>query len=220
MKKSIFFAGAAFAASIFAGCRPELSQQPLGAKEQQWRDFIKNDYPSWQAPESWPTDARIDDAYTASELAEIDARNAAAAPVPADSYEPLDMGDFDEAVVVDSGAGEVVEMIIAEEPPAETAETVTYKVQKGDTLSAISLRFYGSAGQWKKILDANPALNGNPNKIRVGQSLTIPDPVREYWAGRWPKEGIFSTAPLRLFWRSRAPSSAISPARRSCLACG
>ena len=70
-------------------------------------------------------------------------------------------------------------MIIAEEPPAEAAETVTYKVQKGDTLSAISLRFYGSAGQWKKILDANPALNGNPNKIRVGQSLTIPDPSRE-----------------------------------------
>ncbi len=179
MKKSIFFVGAAFAASLFAGCRPELSQQPLGAKEQQWRDFIKNDYPSWQAPESWPTDARIDDAYTASELAEIDARNAAAAPVPADSYEPLDMGDFEEVAVVDSGAGEVVEMVLVEEPPAEAAETVTYKVQKGDTLSAISLRFYGSAGQWKKILDANPALNGNPNKIRVGQSLTIPDPVRE-----------------------------------------
>ena len=51
-----------------------------------------------------------------------------------------------------------------------------YTVKPGDTLSGIALQFYGNAGRWKKIYDANIAVIGsNPNLILVGQKLIIPD---------------------------------------------
>jgi nucleoid-associated protein YgaU len=49
-----------------------------------------------------------------------------------------------------------------------------YRVRPGDTLSGISLKFYGTALQWRKIYKANPAIRQNANKLRVGQSLYIP----------------------------------------------
>lgn len=48
----------------------------------------------------------------------------------------------------------------------------TYTVKAGDNLSKISKLFYGDANQYQKIADANGL--DNPDKIRVGQTLTIP----------------------------------------------
>jgi len=48
----------------------------------------------------------------------------------------------------------------------------TYTVKSGDNLSKISKLFYGDANQYHKIAEANGI--DNPDKIRVGQSLTIP----------------------------------------------
>ncbi|HEY5792080.1 MAG TPA: LysM peptidoglycan-binding domain-containing protein, partial [Chthoniobacterales bacterium] len=54
-------------------------------------------------------------------------------------------------------------------------ETRTYKVQKGDTITAISRKFYKTADRWKDIVDANfNQLNGKPD-IREGQTLIIPE---------------------------------------------
>ena len=50
----------------------------------------------------------------------------------------------------------------------------TYVVQSGDTLSKISQKFYGSASQFMKIFEANRDKLSDPNKIQVGQKLTIP----------------------------------------------
>jgi hypothetical protein len=50
----------------------------------------------------------------------------------------------------------------------------TYTVQPGDTLSKISERFYGSAGQYMRIFEANRDKLKDPNKIQVGQQLRIP----------------------------------------------
>ncbi len=47
-------------------------------------------------------------------------------------------------------------------------------VEKNQTLSAISRIYYGSPNQWQKIVDANPALVTNPNKIKPGMKLVIP----------------------------------------------
>jgi nucleoid-associated protein YgaU len=47
-----------------------------------------------------------------------------------------------------------------------------YKVEPGDTLSKISLKFYGNAHEYQKIADANGIKN--VNLIRVGQELDIP----------------------------------------------
>jgi len=57
---------------------------------------------------------------------------------------------------------------------AATAPKGTYTVQKGDTLSKISKQFYGDANKYMKIFDANKDKLKDPDKIQVGQVLTIP----------------------------------------------
>ena len=59
-------------------------------------------------------------------------------------------------------------------PPASAAGR-TYTVVKGDTLSKIAKQFYGSAGQWKKIYEANKDVIKNPDLIYPGQTFRIPD---------------------------------------------
>jgi 5'-nucleotidase len=48
-------------------------------------------------------------------------------------------------------------------------------VLKGQTLSQISYKYYGSAGNWKKILDSNRNAIKDPNKLIPGTKLIIPD---------------------------------------------
>ena len=51
----------------------------------------------------------------------------------------------------------------------------TYTVKSGDTLSKISREHYGSANEYMRIFYANRDKLNDPNKIQVGQELTIPD---------------------------------------------
>ena len=48
-------------------------------------------------------------------------------------------------------------------------------VLKGQTLTQISQKYYGSAGNWKKILDANRDKIKDPNKLIPGTKLIIPE---------------------------------------------
>ena len=50
-----------------------------------------------------------------------------------------------------------------------------HEVAKGDTLSAIAKKYYGNANQFTKIFDANRDQLKDPDKIRPGQKLRIPD---------------------------------------------
>lgn len=50
----------------------------------------------------------------------------------------------------------------------------TYTVKSGDTLSKIAKEFYGDANAYHRIFDANRDTLSDPNKINVGQTLTIP----------------------------------------------
>jgi nucleoid-associated protein YgaU len=50
----------------------------------------------------------------------------------------------------------------------------TYTVQKGDTLSHIAKQFYGKAGAWNQIYEANRDQLDNPDLIQPGQVLKIP----------------------------------------------
>jgi LysM repeat protein len=47
-------------------------------------------------------------------------------------------------------------------------------IQKGDTLSSISAKYYGSARQWRKILTANRDNLPDPNRLTPGSKLLIP----------------------------------------------
>jgi LysM repeat protein len=53
-----------------------------------------------------------------------------------------------------------------------------YLVKAGDALSGIAQRFYGDASLSKALANANEI--ADPNKIKAGQFLTLPDPP-----GRW-----------------------------------
>jgi LysM repeat protein len=51
----------------------------------------------------------------------------------------------------------------------------TYTVQSGDTLSKISKQFYGNSNRYMKIFEANRDQLENPDKVRAGQQLVIPE---------------------------------------------
>ena len=50
-----------------------------------------------------------------------------------------------------------------------------YTVKSGDTLSKISREFYGDAGKFMTIFEANRNVLQDPNKISPGQELVIPE---------------------------------------------
>ena len=49
-----------------------------------------------------------------------------------------------------------------------------YTVKSGDTLSKISKQYYGDANEYMRIFYANRDKLRDPDKIQVGQQLTIP----------------------------------------------
>jgi nucleoid-associated protein YgaU len=57
--------------------------------------------------------------------------------------------------------------------PAATT-TKTYTVQSGDTLSAIAKKFLGNANDYMEIFNANRDQLTDPDKIKPGQVLKIP----------------------------------------------
>jgi LysM repeat protein len=58
---------------------------------------------------------------------------------------------------------------------ASSGKGRTYTVAAGDSLSKIAKNFYGNAGQYMKIFEANKDQLTDPDKIKVGQELVIPD---------------------------------------------
>ncbi|MCM3905681.1 MAG: LysM peptidoglycan-binding domain-containing protein [Pyrinomonadaceae bacterium] len=50
----------------------------------------------------------------------------------------------------------------------------TYEVKSGDNLSKISKQLYGDPNEYMRIFYANRAQLGDPDKLQVGQKLTIP----------------------------------------------
>ena len=59
--------------------------------------------------------------------------------------------------------------------PKKSGTAETYTVVEGDTLSKVAEKFYGNSERYKKLYDANKdAIGPDPDKIKVGQVLTIP----------------------------------------------
>jgi nucleoid-associated protein YgaU len=55
-----------------------------------------------------------------------------------------------------------------------TSAARTYTVQAGDSLSKISKQFYGDANKYMKIFEANKDKLADPDKVKPGQELVIP----------------------------------------------
>ncbi len=63
--------------------------------------------------------------------------------------------------------------VAVEEAPVE--EERVYEVVSGDTLGGIAKKYYGNANAYMKIFEANRDILDNPNLIKVGQKLQIPE---------------------------------------------
>ncbi len=50
-----------------------------------------------------------------------------------------------------------------------------YTVSQGDSLGSIAIKFYGDAGRYPAIFEANRQFLSSPDQIRTGQRLVIPD---------------------------------------------
>ncbi|MBA7608209.1 hypothetical protein ES703_15385 [subsurface metagenome] len=61
------------------------------------------------------------------------------------------------------------------EQPEEIKALKFHIVRKGETLSNISYKYYGSASKWQKILNANRKAIKDPRKLRPGTRLIIPE---------------------------------------------
>jgi nucleoid-associated protein YgaU len=61
---------------------------------------------------------------------------------------------------------------------APASPTISYTVQSGDTLSAIAKKFLGNANDYMDIFNANRDQLSDPDKIKPGQVLKIPQPTR------------------------------------------
>jgi nucleoid-associated protein YgaU len=59
-------------------------------------------------------------------------------------------------------------------PPAPAAPKI-HEVVSGETLSKISKHYYGDANKYMKIFEANKDILKNPDLIKIGQKLKIPD---------------------------------------------
>ena len=51
----------------------------------------------------------------------------------------------------------------------------TYRIQPGDTLGRLAARLYGSAARYPLLVTANRIQN--PDKLKVGQLIVVPDPT-------------------------------------------
>jgi len=62
---------------------------------------------------------------------------------------------------------------IRPQTPAQPARI--HIIQKGDTLSGISSKYYGSRSYWQKILAANSDNLSDPDRLSPGSRLLIPE---------------------------------------------
>lgn len=80
------------------------------------------------------------------------------------------LGSADTAT--DAASGKVQSAPMSEAPEA-TVETI-YVVQPGETLHSIATKVLGDGKRFRELLELNPALKGNPNRLTVGQELKLP----------------------------------------------
>lgn len=90
---------------------------------------------------------------------------------------------WDQIKLVNPSGDDIIADITVSESAAQAAAVSgqpqgqggqTYTVKSGDTLSKISKQYYGDANEYMRIFYANRDKLRDPDKIQVGQQLTIP----------------------------------------------
>lgn len=176
---------------LMAGCQPELARVNYGEEEQQWQEFVDQSYSGFKPPrtaapavsdkyssETEGTTVEAEPGALSSENTDTNSDSTETAAPGNVSAESTDNAVPDKVVVKD---GELVEAP-AGEPAKETApekapvfqNTTTYIVKPGDTLSYIAKKVYKDGRKYDLIIKANPSLRKNPNLVKPGMKLQIP----------------------------------------------
>lgn len=80
---------------------------------------------------------------------------------------------WDQVKLVDPSLSDITLNISVD--PSLAPKQKRYTVAAGDSLSKIAKQFYGNANQYNKIFEANRNVLSDPNMVKVGQELVIPD---------------------------------------------
>lgn len=93
-----------------------------------------------------------------------------AEPSPAEANAGIALGPLDPVTPAD---GLTMQPAVIDLPPPAPPILRLYTIESGDSLSSVALATYGSANQWVDIAQANPLVD--PNRLRVGQEIKLPD---------------------------------------------
>ena len=191
--------GGAALVAFLAGCDPHLAQIENGSEEARWYKQLKENYPSFTAPQTpapavyntpnWNNAPRQGAAAAPADDPEKAVDNAAEGKnvkqeveelnAPAEKQdkkaEKENKGKEGSAV-----AEPAVEQSKAAPAPAPAqkqgeAEGKLYVVKAGDTLGGIAKQFYGKASLEDVIFRANSKVLKNRHALTIGMHLVIPE---------------------------------------------
>ena len=80
---------------------------------------------------------------------------------------------WDQVKLVDSSLSDITLNLSVD--PSLAPKQKTYTVVAGDSLSKIAKQYYGNVNQYMKIYEANRNVLSDPNVVKIGQVLVIPD---------------------------------------------
>jgi len=84
------------------------------------------------------------------------------------------LGTARKKIVSDQGQASVSGSSPAPVASVPANKAISYKVQRGDSLSRIATKMYDDSRRWKAIYDANRSALDSPESLKVGQILMIP----------------------------------------------
>lgn len=183
--KKILFVTVSAAAALFCGCQhTRVDQVQPSEGMQDWYKDIRDNYPGFQPPALVSPGVS---GYTApkaekkNSVGQYPAMDNGIEAVPVDPVSGQDKSAEAEVEVkpeVNTAAKPEVKPEVkpaaAEIEPPDPTNSEIYVVQSGDTLGAISKKFYGSARHAALIRKANSDIVSNANKLKPGMKLIIP----------------------------------------------
>jgi nucleoid-associated protein YgaU len=89
--------------------------------------------------------------------------------IPKDNSRPTTTTESTQSVEM---AGDITTSVASPRETGGSANTI--KVESGDTLSDISLKYLGSSARWREIFDANRDKLKNSDDLKVGMTLRLP----------------------------------------------
>ena len=99
---------------------------------------------------------------------------------PPSSEEPISQPNSPEPVRIDStdvrpaGDPNTIDWTIYEQPEKTQTERF-HIIEKNQTLSDVARLYYGTPSKWPKIYNANRSTIKNPNAVRPGTKVIIPE---------------------------------------------